>query len=151
MTSGAVATCRFENVCIPEQPLKLCPTESVVRISSEDTVNVMDVPCAVIPLHSPTLSDEADGDVGPLPHAEASSPTSVPTDKIAFVPVTMALNPSNSRFHFTRARVLCVRSVRLLFNREAARNHAAVRSAVVAAAHRIESDSTCTHPAPRRD
>jgi hypothetical protein len=83
VTSGAVATCRFENVCIPEQPLKVCPTESVVRISSEDTVNVMTVLCAVVPLHWPTLSDEDDGDAGSLPHAEASSPASVPTHKSA--------------------------------------------------------------------
>ena len=49
MTSGAVGTCRFENVCVPEQPLKLYPTEIVVSISSEDTVNVMALPCAVVP------------------------------------------------------------------------------------------------------
>jgi hypothetical protein len=112
VTSGAVGTFRFENVSVPEQPLKLCPTEIVVRISSADTANVMDVPCAVAPFHSPTLSDEADGDVGPLPHAEARSPTSVPTHKIAFVRVTMALNPWQLLFRFHTARVLCVRSFR---------------------------------------
>jgi hypothetical protein len=79
VTSGAVATCRFEKVCVPEQPLKLYPTEIVVSISSEDTVNVMALPCAVVPFHWPTLSDEGDGDGGLLPQAEASTPANVPT------------------------------------------------------------------------
>ena len=89
VTSGAVATCRFENACVPEQPLKLYPTEIVVSISSEDTVNVMALPCAVVPLHWPTLSDEGDGDgdVGSLPQAEASSPANVPTHSSAFARV----------------------------------------------------------------
>jgi len=109
MTSGAVTTCRFENVCIPEQPLKLCPTESVVRISSEDTVNVMTMPCAVVPFHWPTLSDERDGDVGSLPHAEASSPASVPTRKSAFVREAIVTPPALSCIRFTRA-ACCVSS-----------------------------------------
>jgi hypothetical protein len=50
VTSGAVATCRFEKVCVPEQPLKLYPTEIVVSISSEDTVNVMALPCGDVPV-----------------------------------------------------------------------------------------------------
>jgi hypothetical protein len=84
VTSGAVATCRFEKVCVPEQPLKLYPTEIVVSISSEDTVNVMALPCAVVPFHWPTLSDEGDGDVGLLPQAEPSTPATVPTHSSAF-------------------------------------------------------------------
>ena len=51
MRFGTVATLRFENVCVPEQPLKLYPTTIVLRISSGDTVNVMDVPCPVVPVH----------------------------------------------------------------------------------------------------
>ena len=81
VTSGAVATCGSEKVCVPEQPLKLYPTEIVVSISSEDTVNVMALPCAVVPFHWPTLSDEGDGDVGLLPQAETSTPANVPTQQ----------------------------------------------------------------------
>jgi hypothetical protein len=103
VTSGAVATCRFENVCMPEQPLKLCPTESVVRISSEDTVNVMTMPWAVEPFHWPTLSDDGDGNVGSRPHAEASSPASVPTHKSAFVRVAIVTKPAIPCCRFGRA------------------------------------------------
>jgi hypothetical protein len=95
MASGAVTTCRFENVCVPEQPLNLCPTESVVRTSSDDTVNVMTMPCVVVPFHWPALNDDGDGDVGFLPHADASNPASVPTHMSAFVRVTIvATSPS---------------------------------------------------------
>jgi hypothetical protein len=57
-----------------------------VSISSEDTVNVMALPCAVVPFHWPTLSDEGDGDGdgGLLPHAEASTPANAPTHSSAF-------------------------------------------------------------------
>lgn len=109
VTSGAVETCRFENVCIPEQPLKLCPTESAVRISSEDTLNVMTMPCAVVPFHWPTLSDEGDdGDVGSVPHAEASSPASVPTHKSAFVRVAIVTLPGTLLHPIHTGRVLRV-------------------------------------------
>lgn len=90
VTSGAVGTFRFENVCVPEQLLKLYPTAIVVRTSSEDTVKLIVVPCAVLPLHWPTLSDETDGDVGPLPHPEASTAAKVPTHPIAFFRVHIA-------------------------------------------------------------
>jgi hypothetical protein len=90
MASGAVGTFRFENVCVPEQPLKLYPTAIAVRTSSEDTVKVIGVPCAVVPLHRPTLSDEADGDVGPSPHPEASTAAKAPTHHTAFVRVHIA-------------------------------------------------------------
>ena len=61
--------------------------EILVRISSEDTVNVMDAPCVVVPVHWPTLSDdeEAEGAAGALLHPDASSPASIPTDSTAFV------------------------------------------------------------------
>ena len=48
---------------------------------------MMDLPCAVVPFHWPTLFDEEDGDAGPLLHAEASPPASVPTSITAFVRV----------------------------------------------------------------
>jgi len=72
VTSGAVRTLRFENVCDPEQPLKLYPRVMVVTVSSWDTVKAIGIPWAVIPLHCPTLRDgaETDGAVGPL-HAIA--------------------------------------------------------------------------------
>ena len=44
---------RFEKVCDPEHPLKLCPIVSEVTLLSTETVNAMDAPCAVVPLHSP--------------------------------------------------------------------------------------------------
>ena len=50
-------------------------------------MNVMDLPCAVVPFHWPTLFDEEDGDAGPSLHAEASPPASVPTSITAFVRV----------------------------------------------------------------
>jgi hypothetical protein len=46
---------------------------------------VIDVPCAVVPFHWPTLSDEEDGDVGALLHVEAGTAASVPTHNTAFV------------------------------------------------------------------
>ena len=70
---------------MPEQPLKAYPTAIVVRTSFEETVNAMDAPCAVVPLHCPTLSDESDGDAGPLLHADASTPATVPIRNSAFV------------------------------------------------------------------
>ena len=90
VTSGAVGTFRFENVCIPEQLLKLYPTAIAVRASSEDTVKLIGVPCAVLPLHSPTLSDEADGDAGLSPHPEASTAAKVPTHHTTSVRVHIA-------------------------------------------------------------
>jgi hypothetical protein len=85
VTFGAVGTFRSANVWVPEQPLKVYPTAIVVRASSGDTVNAIDAPCAVVPLHWPTLADEADGGVGPLPHADASAAANVPTHNAAFV------------------------------------------------------------------
>jgi len=87
---GVVGTSRSENVCVPEQPLKLYPTAIAVRASSEDTAKVIGVPCAVLPLHWPTLSDEADGDVGPSPHPQASTAANVPTLQTALVRVHIA-------------------------------------------------------------
>jgi hypothetical protein len=87
VTSGAVGAYRFENVCVPEQLLKLYPTEIVVSISSEDTVKVMALPCAVVPFHWPTLSDDGKADGGLLPQAEASTPANVPTHSSAFARV----------------------------------------------------------------
>jgi hypothetical protein len=69
------------------------PTAIVVRAWSEDTVNAIEAPCAVVPLHWPTLSDEADGGVGPPPHADASTPANVPTQNTAFVCVHIATRP----------------------------------------------------------
>jgi len=66
---------------VPVQPLKLYPTDSVVRISSGDTVNAMGAPCAVVPFHLPTLNDDEDGDAGP-PHAVTSTPATIPIRSI---------------------------------------------------------------------
>jgi hypothetical protein len=44
----------------------------------------MALPCAVVPFHWPTLSDEGDGDVGLLPQAEAGTPANAPTHSSAF-------------------------------------------------------------------
>jgi hypothetical protein len=53
VTDGAVSRFRFENVCDPEQPLKLYPSVISVTFSSGETVNVIGVPCAVVPIHWP--------------------------------------------------------------------------------------------------
>jgi hypothetical protein len=71
MTWGTVSTLRLENVCEPEQPLKLCPTVIVVTLSSEDTENVMGLPCEVVPDHCPSIAGR-DGDVS-LPQAVNSA------------------------------------------------------------------------------
>jgi len=54
VTDGAVSRFRFENVCVPEHPLKLYPTEIEVTFSSADTVKLIGVPWDVIPLHWPS-------------------------------------------------------------------------------------------------
>jgi hypothetical protein len=91
--------------------LKLYPTAIVVRVSSEETVNVMDLPCSVVPFHWPALRDEEDGDAGPLLHADASNPASVPTSHTAFVRVRMATLPPTMPFP-TPACIACeIRSV----------------------------------------
>jgi hypothetical protein len=77
--------------------LKLYPTAIVVRTSSEDTVNEIDASCAVVPLHWPTLVDEADGGVGPLPHADASTAANVPTHSATFVCVDIVTRPQGTR------------------------------------------------------
>jgi hypothetical protein len=105
VTSGAVGTFRFENACVPEQLLKLYPTAIAVRTSSEDTVKLIGVPCAVLPLHWPPLNDEADGDVGPSPHPEARSAAKVPTHHTAFVRVHIATPLGQLLF----PRVSCLR------------------------------------------
>lgn len=66
MMLGTVEIFRFEKVCVPEHPLKLCPTVSVVSASSDDTLKLMALPCAVVPAHCPALSD-GDGRVGDPP------------------------------------------------------------------------------------
>jgi len=71
--------------------LKLYPTTIDVRVSSDDTVNVIEVPCAVVPLHWPALSEGEDGVVGPLPQPEASTPASVPTHHIDVVCLHIAM------------------------------------------------------------
>jgi len=92
VTLGAVGIFRFVKVWLPEQPLKLYSTASVVRVSSGDTVKVTAPPCAVVPLHWPTLRDEdGDGVTGVPPHAEistaasaiGSSPVLTGTDRLA--------------------------------------------------------------------
>lgn len=93
--------------------MKLYPTASVVRTSSEDTVNVMAVPCAVVPFHWPTLSDEGDGDVAPLLHVEASTPASVATHSIACVLVRITIWLRHFLLLLRTARVLRVCPVRL--------------------------------------
>ena len=71
ITVDAVRTLRFENVLVPEHPLKLYPTERSVRTSAVDTTNAIVAPCAVVPIQRPTLRDVvadygvADGDVAP--------------------------------------------------------------------------------------
>jgi hypothetical protein len=98
--------------------LKLYPTAIAVRVSSEETVNVIDAPCAVVPLHWPTLSDEEDGDVGPLLHAEASTPASVPTHHIDFVRVQIATRPWAIPFPFSQvAFCVCVRPANYSWSR----------------------------------
>jgi hypothetical protein len=64
VTIGAVSRFRFENVCSPEQPLKLYPTVMAVTFSSGDTLKVIGVPWDVVPLHWPS-SVAGDGVVGP--------------------------------------------------------------------------------------
>jgi hypothetical protein len=71
MTLGTVEIFRFANVCVPEQPLKLCATDSVVSVSDEDTSKEMAAPCAVVPVHRPTLRDDGPGEVGAPLHAPA--------------------------------------------------------------------------------
>jgi hypothetical protein len=66
-----VLTLRFGNVCVPEHPLKLCPTVIVVTFSSADTVKLIGLPCDVVPLHCPLMS-RRDGDVA-LPQAIMSA------------------------------------------------------------------------------
>ena len=53
MTWGAMLSFRFENVCDPEHPLKSWAIVSVVTVSSAEIVNAIDLPWAVVPLHSP--------------------------------------------------------------------------------------------------
>ena len=74
---------------------------------------MIDVPCAVVPFHWPTLSDEGDGDVVPLLHVEASTAASAPTHNTAFVLVRIAIWLRQFLFPFRTARVLRVCSVRL--------------------------------------
>ena len=95
VTFGAVRTFRFENVSIPEQPLKLYPTAIDVRVSFEDTTKVIAVPCTVVPLHWPAASDEADVDGAPGPplQADAKYPASVPTQNTAFIRAHAAATP----------------------------------------------------------
>jgi hypothetical protein len=67
-----------------------------VSVSSEATVNATDVPCAVVPFHWPTLSDEEDGDVGARLHAEASAAASVPIRNTAFVRTQISTTASGN-------------------------------------------------------
>src|SRR6185503_3061584 len=62
VTSGAVGTLKLENVFEPAHPLKSYPSVIVVTFSSGETVNAMGVPCDVVPVHSPALSDGAPND-----------------------------------------------------------------------------------------
>jgi hypothetical protein len=51
VTSGTVSRLRFENVFIPEHPLKLYPTAIAVTLCSGETVKLIGAPCIVVPLH----------------------------------------------------------------------------------------------------
>ena len=48
MTFGAMLRLRFENVCDPEQPLKLCPTVIAVTFSSGEIVKAIELPWDVV-------------------------------------------------------------------------------------------------------
>jgi hypothetical protein len=49
-----IARFKFENVFVPEQPLKLYPTVMAVTFWSDETVKVIGLFCYVVPLHSPS-------------------------------------------------------------------------------------------------
>ena len=53
VTFGIVSRLRLENVCEPEQLLKLWPIVIDVTFSSAEIVNDIGAPCAVVPIHSP--------------------------------------------------------------------------------------------------
>src|SRR5580765_8210867 len=89
ITVGAVSRLRFEYVWMPEQPLKLYPTEIEVTFWFDATLKVMGTPCAVVPLHWPSSApdEEGEGVVG-----------------------LQALNEPHARRAPTRARLLIVTS-----------------------------------------
>lgn len=81
---------RLENVFAPLQPPKRCPTVIVVTLCSADTVNAIEAPCKVVPLHSPVkLLAGGSGAVGfPSLHAAAEIPTMSISTRESAIPIS---------------------------------------------------------------
>lgn len=73
LTSGAVSRFKFENVRVPEQPLKLYSTVIDVTFSSGDIVKLIVLPCEVVPLQWPARPAGVGAALPPHPVARAQT------------------------------------------------------------------------------